>query len=814
MCLPGVAGAQSAPAPANGNGNGTANDVRPPLGSTLTVEALGELPASASIFALLDTAVPDVIADRIDTGGLSAGQPARVGAHGSTWTQSLYQLEGADITDPSGSGTPLLIPGVAEWDRVEVATGLMPLGASAPGMAVSLVPRRAAATWNRWLDLNDSPSFLNATGSTVPPLPIARLDSWASLNLAGGGPVAERAGAFLSGTYTRTSHFERTSVSTLDANWGSVFVNLTTTPRPTDAVRVTGWFDRTRDPLEHHAAFNQATASERDTAFLTQFGWDHQLADGAAGLSLFGSYTQRDRATHLDPRPYVLVDRLTDGPVPNLLTPGDGTDRVLQVGGRVNGSRDTGPSRHHAINGGVDVIHSSSGLQPAFAGRVAELVNGLPARIWDWTDPAGGSTTQGTTLALFASDTLALNPRLAFNVGLRFEAVRGSAGNATPGAPVPRISWNDWYPRGGLHLGLTDFWRISTFLQFGRYGYRLPLSDLAYGNPNAPTGSIYRWNGGNPLLASSLGPLVQRIGPGSGGDPNFSGIDPNIRRPAMNEITFGFESRPRPSAFVRMVAIARADTPLISVVDVGVPFSTYTPIAVSDPGVDIVHGQPQTLIFFNRSPSTFGQDRYLLTNPGPTEVDDRETFVGVDLVGEVHAKRLFLIAGGTAGRSEAVSANRGYGPLENDAGILGEAFINPNARTYAQGRVFTERGYTLKTALSYQFDHDVTFGIVGRYEDGQHFARLVVLDTLNQGAEAVRAFRNGRTRFTFAMTVDARLQKGFAIAGHRLAASIDAYNLFNQALSVEEAQVTGTGPRQTTAVQPPRVVRIGVHVPF
>ena len=100
MCLPGVAGAQSAPAPANGNANGTANDVRPPLGSTLTVEALAELPASASIFALLDTAVPDVIADRIDTGGLSAGQPARVGAHGSTWTQSLYQLEGADITDP------------------------------------------------------------------------------------------------------------------------------------------------------------------------------------------------------------------------------------------------------------------------------------------------------------------------------------------------------------------------------------------------------------------------------------------------------------------------------------------------------------------------------------------------------------------------------------------------------------------------------------------------------------------------------------------------------------------------------------------
>src|SRR5689334_11698751 len=46
---------------------------RPPLGSTFTVEALGELPASASLFTLLDTSIPDVITDRADTGGISAG---------------------------------------------------------------------------------------------------------------------------------------------------------------------------------------------------------------------------------------------------------------------------------------------------------------------------------------------------------------------------------------------------------------------------------------------------------------------------------------------------------------------------------------------------------------------------------------------------------------------------------------------------------------------------------------------------------------------------------------------------------------------
>src|SRR6185295_16329340 len=79
---------------------------RPPLGAAVTVGPLGALPAAGNLFALLDTLVPDVIADRIDAGGTGAGSPARVGAHGSTWTQTIYRVGDADITSLSGSGAP------------------------------------------------------------------------------------------------------------------------------------------------------------------------------------------------------------------------------------------------------------------------------------------------------------------------------------------------------------------------------------------------------------------------------------------------------------------------------------------------------------------------------------------------------------------------------------------------------------------------------------------------------------------------------------------------------------------------------------
>ena len=115
---------------------------RPPLGAAVTVGPLGALPAAGNLFSLLDTLVPDVIADRIDAGGTGAGSPARVGAHGSTWTQTIFRVGDADITSLSGTGAPLLMPGVDVWEYVDVATGLMPLDVSAPGMAVTLTPRR------------------------------------------------------------------------------------------------------------------------------------------------------------------------------------------------------------------------------------------------------------------------------------------------------------------------------------------------------------------------------------------------------------------------------------------------------------------------------------------------------------------------------------------------------------------------------------------------------------------------------------------------------------------------------------------------
>ena len=776
-----------------------------PLGSTLTVDALSDLPSSASLYPLLDSALPEGIGDRLDTGGLTTGVAGRVGSHGSSWTQTLFQLDRADITDPSGGGVPLLVPGVNAWERVDSATAHMPIDTNAPGLAIVLIPRRPTDTWKREIVLVGSPPGLLAGNANASPPAIARLNAWTHADLLVSGPlIPRRLGLLMTTTWTRASQFERGGPSPIDSSLGSIFANLVFTPSRIDEFRLIGWGNRAAYPFEHRLAFRQPQALTRDRGVHVQAAWDRRPATPVSWRA-FASFTARGRTPDLTPSTTIVMDRLRDGPLPDLVTHGNQSDRLWSVGAQVKPTELSLGQGHHAWVAGIEIGGGATRAEPAFAGRIGEMVDGLPARVWDFQ---GRNTSRwhDTSFALYAGDSVELLPRVTFDAGVRFESITGSAAGAVTG-----VSWRNWLPRGGVRWEVIPTGHVTSFINFGRYGHRLPLRNLAYGDPNAPMANVYRWRGTALPEPGAAGPIVERFGPGTGGNAAFSQINPQLLRPYMDEITIGVQSRPRPSTLVRLSGLVRREKQLLGVEDVGVPDSTYSILRVPDTGVDLANGPTyQLLPFYNRAPSTFGADRYVLTNPA----DHETTFVGVDVTGHVGTQHLFLIAGATAGRSEGLSANRGFQAAENDQGVLGEVFVNPNARTFARGRLFTERGYTIKTAGVYRFGKEVTLAVAARYQDGQHFARLVIVPDLNQGAEAVRAFPNGKTRFTFTMTIDMRLQKGFLIGTRHAVAFADGYNILNNANEIEEFPVTGPKSRFTAAVQPPRVIHTGLRLTF
>jgi len=117
------------------------------LGFTYDETFLRDLPLADSLYPVLETMQPSLITDRFTNGGLFNGQASRVGGFMASWSQARFLIGDVDISDPNGSGTPLLFPDLAPWRQIRVATGLIGSDVNSTGLAISLDPRTAATRW-------------------------------------------------------------------------------------------------------------------------------------------------------------------------------------------------------------------------------------------------------------------------------------------------------------------------------------------------------------------------------------------------------------------------------------------------------------------------------------------------------------------------------------------------------------------------------------------------------------------------------------------------------------------------------------------
>jgi hypothetical protein len=304
-----------------------------------------------------------------------------------------------------------------------------------------------------------------------------------------------------------------------------------------------------------------------------------------------------------------------------------------------------------------------------------------------------------------------------------------------------------------------------------------------------------------------MGPLVALAGHGA----PIASIDPGLHAPRTHEFTFGAERHLGADMMISVTGTVRRERSLVRSVDVGAPASSFVVVDVPDPGVDYDSpADDRLLATFERVPESFGSDRYLLTNVS----GDTASYDGLEIAWRVMRPRWWGLAGASAIRTSGAGGNRGFRSDENDQGAIGELFENPNADVHEAGRLFFDRAYVLKLATGYEAPHDVSLAISARYQDGQPFSRLVIAPDLAQGPEIVPAYPNGRTRFTFTATLDARIEKRFRVHDRTAAVGVEIYNLPNLGLEVEENALTGPAFRQTTAVQPPRAVRVRFHLEF
>lgn len=772
--------------------------VNRPLTSTFDAALLRDLPSADNLFSLLETTQAAVISDHF-SGGVNPAKSVRLGAFLTSWTQTAFRIDDVDISSATRGG-PVFVPPIAPWQHVSVTSGVVPADVSGPGLLISLEPLRPSGTWRATVTGSGSGEPLVAGGGGFA-APIARQTGFAHASGIVEGPIVPgKAAVLMSASTTHASQAERGSAAAMSGAIDSVYALLLYTPREGEQVRTLGWRQVASYPASHDQAYPEAGARRRETSTHVQSTWARGDASTARWRA-FGAFTRRafDRAAGLPSLP--TIERLLDGPASILAEPGVGRERRWSAGvrGQTAVRRLFGAS--HTLQAGLDASVASFRADATGPVAIRERVGGVPARLWSYSaTPETHRSRHG--LAAFVTDRAVLGGDLTIDAALRFDRVRGRASGAQRG-----VTWNTWLPRAAAHWRVWEAGRSAVFASYSRTADSLLLDLLAYGDPAAPVADVFRWSGG-----PEIGPLVTRVGPGAGPDGRLTTLDPSLARPMTREVIAGVESG-LPGGFrIRLAHLIKRAAHSIVAFNIGAPESSYAVSTIPDPGPNRLDPvDDQLLPIYNRLPGTFGQDRYFLSNSHQPEARVR----GWVLIADRSSDRLYLSMGATMQFTDAPAGYRGFLPVENDLVAGGEIASNPNAATHARGNLFWDRQYTGKITGVFRLAGDLRVGAVARYQDGQPFARVVIAEGLNQGAEAIRAFRNGKSRFTFTGTLDVRVQKGFPLpGGHRAEFVVDGYNVLNLGKEVEEWVVTGPAFRTPTAVQPPLALHVGLRFVF
>ncbi len=785
-------------------GQTPASPAQPPapqvLTTRLTADILADLPLGNNVYTALETVQPELISDRFNSAGLNVGGDVRIGGFLASPSQTTFRIGDLDISDPSGSGSALQFPELLFWERAEILNGLMPVDINTPGLGVVLEPRRPTAEWTTMVEASGSGGGLIAEAPVGLPPPVVRLAGAASAAFLVSGPIRERLGLVIGASSAESSRFTLEVNPARKLHLASGFLHLTYAPSLTSEWRLLGLIQRTEVPFANRLLTGDQTTTDHSTHMQTT--WSKKMPSGME-WRIVGGVTRRERANDIGSPSTLTADRLLDGPIPLIV---DGTaDRTTtrwSVGARATERFDRGSTRHFGM-AGLDVDGSHVTTSGSFAGTINELVDNAPARNWAFAPMPAESQRHSTNVALFASDRMEVSPFLTVDAGFRVDVSRGNAEGAANG-----VTWWNILPQASFRWEFNEIKKLAFIGGYRRAANRMNLDLLAYGDPNASTALVSR----APATTGVGTPvIIDRVGPGTGGDPTFSGIDPELGRPVTDEWVVGIESRAKDWLQYNLIGVARREASLIAVVDTGVTAASYSTFTIPDPGLDFVDAvDDQEIPVYNRLPASFGRNRYVLTNPE----QDAATGFALMFTAKSQFAGLMSVFGATASIARGVAGNRGFRTTENDQDQIGEAFTNPNAATFASGRLFTDRAFTIKWTTTYRFPWDFHAGVIARYQDGQPFARYVLAPNLAQGAEVVRAYPNASNRFTFTGTLDIRLQKGFRAGPVKADAILDFYNLVTRSNEVEEYVMTGDRFRTPTVIEPPHSIHVGVRLTF
>jgi hypothetical protein len=795
----------------------------------------------------------------LDYTGLAANRLPLESRGALSWTDTQYKLDGMDATDSYQPGGAAVVPDIEALSDVVARGSFAQVGSGSAGTEVSLFSREANSSWHGAVSTADTGSLL--TSANLPPPDLRGLVQqpdqfiWFTRDrFEAGGPIKKWADLFASvagqwalqtvplasvGTNQGSqmlfgdlrSRIRASAKDQLDLVYSGSRVSLSDGGVPADFVDLMS--RRMAPSFVLPGGFQNE--SEADQFNYLQAGWTHELpaASNLGVLQVRFGYSMVHLNTtpvQQDGTPRQSSIELVGGMVSGASPIADLATRARQ---EVTGAWVLDPLRigssHHQIAIGADWEGSSPTdrvTTPSDMNLVT--VNGSAAFAVEFNTPlVAREVVRSSSLSITDHGTFSRG--LSLDAGVFADFSRGSlpaqsspAGDFAPprvfAAQPDLITWNSISPRFGLA------WRVphsrGLVLRGGYFRLHAPLAgrDLDFGNPNSLGGSQYQWNDLNSdglFEPSEQGALLLRFG------GPYSSISPSLRRPYADQFNVGVELVNAKGDGITALFYHRDDEARLAALDTGVAAGAYTPMTITDPGDNGIPGtiEQRALVVYAQNPATFGEDRYVLSNP-----PGLRTFTeGISV--EVNKKlRALTLRAALASEESFGPTNPGDGVLENDPGIVGALLMDPNTTVFASSRSFMDRAYLIKTQISYRLPRawsGVELDSVVDYNDGLPFGRELLVTGLPQGPLLVGATQRGSSgqggyRAEAVVNWNLRLRRDFHVPVGTLSGVLDILNALDYSASLQENDISGAAftSRLPVVIQPPRNVRVELDYEF
>jgi hypothetical protein len=789
--------------------------------TTQDSDLIHRTPTAHNVWSLVENLDFSATTNRIDVGGLWGAIPALFSSRGGvSWTQTEYYLNGMDVGDPFITGRPLFYPDFYSLYATQLTNAGHPIQTLGPGGAFNLITRQGGDDFhggaslfflNSSLQSDNVSARLNDEGI----FESHRFNSLYDGNVHLSGPIIpERLNFFASATGFRLNRdmaeFDEDDLSdvlsglfSLNARLGTSDLNLLWTGQR---------ISHNSYGAERKVPFSSTTDRE-ETYNTLQAVLNTSAADRhffKFGLS-FSQGTFQSRFQEGDvPHGYEIFTKIPVGSAAQSRRD-IRTNLNFLFSGESILAGENAPS--HGLKYGFQVKYGEASANvDVFQNHHRLFYEGSPVQVALFNTPFQHREAS-LHIDGFLKDTLTFRSLFSVYLGLHMTYSRGWAPDIPPGTDYQGISWFNLSPRLGITFPLNRDKSAAIKIHVARYFLSLPLGYLTYGHPNAPGALVYRWedlNSDSLFQDSEASTLLRREG------PYFGSIDPNILRPQVDELGISWQKSSKSGWDFMFGLFTRETRNLIETLNTGVPFEAYDPVRIFDTGDDRLFGTHDDLIFtvFDQQPDSLGQDLHFLTN----EVGENRLskYYGADLaVVKRYGEKFTFFLSLTATQADGTTSP-GNTEQENDDGIIGSLYDDPNSQINARGRMRFDRAYTGRLGIRYKAPLGITLGCVIKYYDGQPFTRKIIVAGLNQGPFYIQAHPRGVARYEYNRTIEIRIEKAFRFQDGTLRLILDGFNVINRALATEEYEWTSAQfpLRYATEIQSPRIFRLGLSYEF